>query len=71
MVLVLCFIFSTLWLDIWLMFDGEMLTLCSLIAFNANVIQFGTDQLHMFHMHDASTDEYVLYIHFYMCGLSM
>ena len=45
-----------------------MLTLCSLIAFNANVIQFGTDQLHMLHMHDASTDdhEYVLYIHFYV-----
>ena len=42
-----------------------MLTLCSLIAFNANVIQFGTDQLHMYYMHDASTDEYVLYIHCY------
>ena len=40
-----------------------MLTLCSLVAFNANVIQFGTDQLHM---HDASTDEFVLYIHWYV-----
>ena len=50
------------------MLDGEMLTLCSLIAFNANVIQFGTDQLHM---HNASTDEYVLYIHWYVWTINV
>ena len=38
-----------------------MLVLCSLVAFNANIIQFGTDQLH-----DAPTDESRLYITWYM-----
>ena len=47
---------------------GLMLTVCSLIAFNANVIQFGTDQLHI---HDASTDEYVLYIHWYVWTINV
>ena len=40
---------------------GLMLVLCSLVAFNANIIQFGTDQLH-----DAPTDESRLYITWYM-----
>jgi hypothetical protein len=47
---------------------GLVLFCCSLIAFNANVIQFGTDQLHM---HDASTDEYVLYIHWYLWTINV
>ena len=40
---------------------GVILLLCSLIAFNANVIQYGMDQLH-----DAPTDDSVLYIHWYV-----
>ena len=47
---------------------GLVLSCCGLIAFNANVIQFGTDQLHM---HDASTDEYVLYIHWYLWTINV
>jgi hypothetical protein len=47
---------------------GLVLFCCSLIAFNAYVIQFGTDQLHM---HDASTDEYVLYIHWYLWAINV
>ena len=42
-------------------FCGVVLVLCSLIAFSANVIQFGLDQLH-----DAPTDDSVLYIHWYV-----
>ena len=37
---------------------GVLLILCSLVAFSANVIQYGMDQLH-----DAPTDSSVLYIH--------
>ena len=40
---------------------GLVLCFCSLIAFSANVIQFGLDQLH-----DAPTDDSVLYIHWYV-----
>ena len=42
-------------------FFGVILTLCSLIAFSANVIQYGMDQLH-----DAPSDDSVLYIHWYV-----
>ena len=42
-------------------FCGVVLVLCSLTAFSANVIQFGLDQLH-----DAPTDDSVLYIHWYV-----
>ena len=35
--------------------------MCSLIAFSANVIQYGIDQLR-----DAPTDNSVLYIHWYV-----
>ena len=34
---------------------------CGFVAFSANVIQFGIDQLH-----DASTDDNVLYVHWYV-----
>ena len=40
---------------------GIMLFLCSTIAFNANVIQFGIDQLH-----DAPAEYSSLYIHWYV-----
>ena len=40
---------------------GVILLFCSLVAFNANVIQYGMDQLH-----DAPTDDSVLYIHWYV-----
>ena len=42
-------------------FLGLLLFLSSLIAFNANVIQYGMDQLY-----DAPTDDSVLYIHWYV-----
>ena len=41
--------------------SGALLLLCSLITFSANVIQYGMDQLH-----DAPTDDSVLYIHWYV-----
>ena len=44
---------------------GVILLLCSLVAFSANVIQFGMDQLH-----DAPADDSVLYIHWYVWTLS-
>ena len=40
---------------------GITLTLCSLITFSANVIQYGMDQLH-----DAPSDDLTLYIHWYV-----
>ena len=40
---------------------GVILLFCSLVAFNANVIQYGMDQLH-----DAPTDHSVLYIYWYV-----
>ena len=40
---------------------GVLLIICSYVAFNANVIQFGTDQLH-----DAPTEDSVLFIHWYV-----
>ena len=40
---------------------GIILLLCSTIAFNANVIQFGIDQLH-----DAPAESSTLYIHWYV-----
>ena len=40
---------------------GIILLFCSLVAFNANVIQYGIDQLH-----DAPTDDSILYIHWYV-----
>ena len=40
---------------------GIMLTLCSLIVFSANVIQYGMDQLH-----DAPTDDLILFIHWHV-----
>ena len=43
------------------MIFGALLIVCSFIAFNANVIQYGMDQLH-----DASTDDLVIYIHWYV-----
>ena len=42
-------------------FFGAILLLCSLVAFSANVIQYGMDQLH-----DAPADDSVLYIHWYV-----
>ena len=39
-------------------FFGIMFLICSTIAFNANVIQFGIDQLH-----DAPAESLTLYIH--------
>ena len=41
--------------------SGAILFLCSIIAFNANVIQFGLDQLH-----DAPAESLKLYIHWYV-----
>ena len=43
------------------MFFGILLIICGFIAFSANVIQYGLDQLH-----DASTDDSVLYVHWYV-----
>ena len=43
------------------LFFGVILILCSLVTFSANVIQYGMDQLH-----DAPTDDSVLYIHWYV-----
>ena len=40
---------------------GALLFLASIVAFNANVIQFGLDQLH-----DSPTEHLVLYIHWYV-----
>ena len=40
---------------------GAILFICSIVAFNANVIQFGTDQLH-----DSSAESLILYIHWYV-----
>ena len=42
-------------------FFGAILLLCSLVAFSANVIQYGMDQLH-----DAPADDSVVYIHWYV-----
>ena len=42
---------------------GVILLVCSLVAFSANVIQFGIDQLR-----DAPSDDSVLYIYWYMSG---
>ncbi len=39
---------------------GVILTICSTVAFSANVIQFGLDQLH-----DSSTDEQIVFIEWY------
>jgi hypothetical protein len=51
-------------------FLGIVVIVGGYVAFNANVIQFGLDQLH-----DASTDDSVLYIHWYVwtsyLGLSL
>ena len=41
--------------------SGAILFLCSITAFNANVIQFGLDQLH-----DAPAESLKLYIHWYV-----
>ena len=41
--------------------SGVILLICSLVAFSANVIQFGIDQLR-----DAPTDDSVLYIYWYV-----
>ena len=38
-----------------------LLILCGLVSFNANVIQYGMDQLH-----DAPTEDSILYIHWYV-----
>ena len=43
-------------------FCGVVLLICSLIAFRANVIQFGTDQLN-----DSPSDHSVLFIHWFVC----
>ena len=40
---------------------GVILLFCSLVAFNANVIQYGMDQLH-----DAPADDSILYIYWYV-----
>ena len=53
--IVLCLVFGLPILS------GIMLILCSLIAFNANVIQYGMD-----HLCDAPTDKFVLCIHWYI-----
>ena len=42
-------------------FLGIMLCFCSIVAFSANVIQFGMDQLH-----DAPAESSTLYIHWYV-----
>ena len=42
-------------------FSGTLVIVGSFVTFSANVIQFGLDQLH-----DASTDDSVLYIHWYV-----
>jgi peptide/histidine transporter 3/4 len=42
-------------------FLGVILVLCSIVAFSANVIQFGLDQLH-----DAPAETLTLYIHWYL-----
>ena len=51
-------------------FLGIVVNIGGFVAFSANVIQFGLDQLH-----DASTDDSVLYIHWYVwtsyLGLSL
>ena len=54
-IIVLCLVFG---LPI---FFGILLIICSLVTFNANVIQFGLDQLH-----DAPTEDSILYIHWYV-----
>ena len=54
-VIVLCTVFGLA------IFFGAIVLLCSLVAFSANVIQFGMDQLH-----DAPSDDSVLYIHWYV-----
>ena len=54
-IIVLCLVFG---LPI---FFGILLIVCSLVTFNANVIQFGLDQLH-----DAPTEDSILYIHWYV-----
>lgn len=50
-IIVLCIVFGLV------IFFGAILLLCSLVAFSANVIQFGIDQLH-----DAPTDDSVLLV---------
>ena len=40
---------------------GIVVIICGFVAFSANVIQFGLDQLH-----DAPTDDSVLYVHWYV-----
>ena len=42
-------------------FLGIIVIICGFVAFSANVIQFGLDQLH-----DAPTDDLVLYVHWYV-----
>ena len=42
-------------------FIALVLVLCGLVSFNANVIQYGMDQLH-----DAPTEDSILYIHWYV-----
>ena len=42
-------------------FFGPLLLLCSLVAFSANVIQYGMDQLH-----DTPSEDSVLYMHWYL-----
>ena len=46
------------------MICAVFLLISSFVAFSANVIQFGLDQLH-----DAPTDDSVLYIHWYIWTL--
>ena len=42
-------------------FIALLLSLCGLVSFNANVIQYGMDQLH-----DAPTEDSILYVHWYV-----
>ena len=42
-------------------FIALLLTLCGLVSFSANVIQYGMDQLH-----DAPTEDSILYVHWYV-----
>ena len=42
-------------------FIALLLTLCGLVSFNANVIQYWMDQLH-----DAPTEDSILYVHWYV-----
>ena len=42
-------------------FIAVLLLLCGIVSFSANVIQFGMDQLH-----DAPTEDSILYIHWYV-----